>query len=103
MEFLVEDCLRLWKDIPGPMLTEAVEDAIVQSGSYVATAGLVAKLWRDRKAKLPELDHAALGRRDQALERAALEAPGARPPTPEEREENARQAAEIARRLRGEA
>lgn len=99
LELLTEDALRLWKAIPSPMLTEAVEAAIVQAGSFVATAGLVAKLWKEKGEKLPELDHAALGRRDQALERAQLAAPGAEPPTPEQREENARIAAEIARKL----
>jgi hypothetical protein len=99
MELLTEDALRLWKAIPTSRLTEVVEAAIVQAGSFVATAGLVAKLWKDKAEKLPELDHTHAGRRDQALVQAALAAPGAEPPTPEQRAENARMAAEIARKL----
>lgn len=48
---LTEDALRLWKDIPGEKLTEAVEQAITQAGSFVATTGLVAKVWAEKKSK----------------------------------------------------
>lgn len=51
MSFLVEDALRLWKDIPSERLTEAVEAAIIHAGNFPATTGLVAKCWADRRPK----------------------------------------------------
>jgi F0F1-type ATP synthase epsilon subunit len=101
MELLVEDALRLWKDIPPTSLTEAVEAGIIQAGGFVATAGLVAKVWHEKAKKLPELDHAAIGRRDQDAERRYLASPENRLPTEAEREANAAAAAEIARKLAG--
>ena len=93
--------MKLWKDIPTENLPEAVEAAIIEAGAFQATNGLVTKLWAMRKAKLPELDHAALGRRNQEDEKRYLAAPGARLPTSEEREANARMMADIARMLAG--
>jgi len=86
MEFQVEDASRLWKGIPTENITDAVEAAMIDAGAFPATNGLVAKIWADRKKKLPEMDHAALGRRYAADLKRALEAPGAAPPSPEERD-----------------
>ena len=52
---LVEDAYRLWDEIPEPELTETVDEAIIRSGSFMPTAGLVVQCWRSRKEKLPVL------------------------------------------------
>lgn len=51
LDYLLEDAFRLWKDIPTRYLPEAVDDAIIQAGNFEATAGLVAKCWRERDGK----------------------------------------------------
>lgn len=99
MTLLIEDAARLWKDIPTENLHKAVESAIIEAGSFPATNGLVAKLWASRRSKDPVHDCAALGARDREDERRFLAAPDARPPTPEEREANAAEFAEMAKRL----
>lgn len=88
---LVEDALRLWKDIPPERLTEAVEAAIIEAGSFPATTGLVAKVWLERKRKPLEY---------QVPEWTGptLPAPAR---TPEEIEEWHRQCREIIDRLEG--
>jgi hypothetical protein len=69
MRLLVEDALRLWKDIPGDRLSEAVEAGIVEAGNFLCTAGGVAKAWRE-KAHPKEIfqDFVALSKRDADME-----------------------------------
>ena len=55
LELLVEDALRLWKEIPDSSIEGAVEAAIIDAGSFPATTGLVAKIWRDGRNKPLEL------------------------------------------------
>jgi hypothetical protein len=50
MELLVEDAIRLWRDIPDCDLTGAVEAAIKEAGNFMATAGLVARCYERREA-----------------------------------------------------
>ncbi len=51
LDLLLEDAYRLWKSIPTEKIPEAVDLAIIEAGSFEATAGLVAKCWREREGK----------------------------------------------------
>lgn len=55
LELLVEDAFRLWKDIPTAAIPTAVDAAIIQAGGFEATAGLVAKCWKEKTDKPLEL------------------------------------------------
>jgi hypothetical protein len=50
MTLLIEDAVRLWRDIPSERLTEAVEAAQKEAGGFPATAGLVARCYERRQA-----------------------------------------------------
>lgn len=50
MFLLVEDALRLWRDMTDPELIAAVEAGIIEAGAFMATAGLVAKVHKRAKA-----------------------------------------------------
>lgn len=41
----------MWREIPSEKLVQAVEDGIIEAGTFPATAGLVAKLWKEKKSK----------------------------------------------------
>jgi len=84
------------KEIPNADLASAFREAQVEAGGFVPSNGLIVRCWRESKVK----------RADDALKAIRMEntakylgAPGADLPTPEEREANARQAAEIAAKL----
>ncbi len=55
MLLLVEDAYRLWDEIPESELPAAVDEAIVRSGSFMPTAGLVVQCWRSLKERNPDL------------------------------------------------
>lgn len=58
MYLLVEDAFRLWREIPDQELIGVVEEAIVEAGAFMATAGLVKRCWVRRSAKtIPMLGH----------------------------------------------
>lgn len=58
MYLLVEDALRLWWEIPDQDLIGVVEEAIVEAGAFMATAGLVKRCWVRRSTKaIPMLGH----------------------------------------------
>lgn len=100
----VIDAMALWKGIETSDIQEAVSLAIIAAGNFLATNGLVAKAWSERRGKECVADHAALGNRFREEETRFLAAPDNRQPTPEEREANARMFADLARKLaRGQA
>ena len=85
----VAEAMSLWRDIPDTELRGAVDGAIVSAGNFLATNGAVVKQWRERSQRPLELDHAALGRRDQRereiAAKNALPEPDMRTATPEYR------------------
>jgi hypothetical protein len=87
-------------EIPDHALDAAFSAACVEAGGFVPSNGLIVRCWRETKAKGFEDAQQAI--RLENTQRYLLADP-ADPPTPEQREANARQAAEIARRLRGDA
>ena len=99
MNLLIEDAARLWKSIPAENLHGAMEAAIIEAGSFVATGGLVAKLWASGARKEAIADHAALGPRQREDEKRFLSAPDARPPTDAEKEANAKMFSDLAKRF----
>ncbi len=54
MNWLVEDAIRLWKNIPSWEIPRMIDQAIIESAPYVATAAMVTKCWMDSGKK--ELD-----------------------------------------------
>lgn len=48
IELMTDDALSLWKNIPTENLMSATEEAIIEAGAFTATAGLVAKCWRQK-------------------------------------------------------
>lgn len=47
--------MLVWDEIPTRCLSEAVTQGLKQAGSFLCSAGTVAKAWADPKAKLLEL------------------------------------------------
>jgi hypothetical protein len=88
------------KEIPDSDLSAAFQEAQVQAGGFVPTNGLIVKCWRDGKVKNFEDAQKAI-RMDNTAR--YLAPPSAELPTPEQREAIAREMAEIARKLAGEA
>jgi hypothetical protein len=85
------------KEIPDRDLAQAFHEAQIQAGGFVPTNGLIVRCWREGRVKGFEDAHRAIRAENT---RRYLLADHADLPTPEQREENARAMAEIARRLR---
>ena len=90
------------KEIPDSDLQEAFQEAQVEAGGFVPTNGLIVKCWRSLRAKGQQEAAKAIMDWNRVHHQELLAAPDARQPTPEEREANAKAAAEIARMLAGD-
>lgn len=87
------------KEIPDRELGEAFREAQIQSGGFVPTNGLIVKVWRGNGELNFEEAQRAIRMANSA--KYLLTDDRANLPTPEEREANAKAAAEIARKLAG--
>lgn len=87
------------KEIPDRELGEAFREAQIQSGGFVPTNGLIVKVWRGSGELNFEEAQKAIRMANSA--KYLLTDDRANLPTPEEREANAKAAAEMARMLAG--
>lgn len=87
-------------EIPDGELEAAFTAAKVEAGAFLPSNGLIVKVWRGKGAK--SFEEAAKAIRDENNKKYLGWSP-ANMPTPEEREANAKAAAEIARKLAGKA
>jgi len=100
LEIEVRLAMEDLKEIPDSDLGAAFMEAQVQSGGFIPTNGLIVKVWRGSGVKNFDDAQKAIRDRNTAYylgwDKANL-------PSPEEREANAQAAAEIARKLAGQA
>ena len=55
LSLLVADAMLVWNEIPTRCLSEAVTEGLKSAGSFICSAGTVAKAWKEPKAKPLEL------------------------------------------------
>lgn len=83
---------------------EAVGEAIIASGSFTATPGLVVKAWREKQTEIranAEIEAHRATRRENAKKYLGLPSPENRPPTGEEIEANIEELRRVRRMLGG--
>lgn len=100
------EAIRLWSKIPLEMWGRAVSEAIIQSGSFPATIGLVGKVWKERQAEImanAEAEAHKAMREENNRRYQALPSPENRPPTNDERQANIEEFKRIQRMLGGTA
>lgn len=98
MRILIVDALDLWEEIPTENLMEATAQAIIEAGAFLATNGLVAKVWRGSETSEQRQIEAQRALRREYTERYSpnrLMSPEAAPCHPDEA---AKEIAEIYKR-----
>jgi hypothetical protein len=88
-----------WEEIPTGRIVEVAAEARKQAGEFMPSNGLMAKIWREIQGGKREAAQKAIREANTAF----YLAPPPESPTKGQRAENARLAAEIARKLAGEA
>jgi hypothetical protein len=99
LDIEIDLAMQDWEEIPTGRIVEVAAEARKQAGEFMPTNGLMAKIWRERLGDKREEALKAI----RTASTAFYLAPPAEAPTAEQRAENARLAAEIARKLAGEA
>jgi hypothetical protein len=88
LEMETEEALRLWAEIPTEDIPVAVEEAIIEAGAFLATNGLVVKVWRGLdtlEAKQEDAQRAIRkANTERYLGRPSLESPETAQAHPEE-------------------
>lgn len=94
----IDLAMQDWEEIPTGRVAEVAAEARKQAGEFMPSNGLMAKIWREIQGDKREAAQKALRDANTAF----YLAPPSEVITEEQRAENARVAAEIARKLAGD-
>jgi len=97
LEIEIDLAMRDWEEIPTAHLEETCTEARKAAGAFMPTNGLVAQVWRGKDGDKKEAALKAIRAENTAK---YLAAPGADVPTPEQREEIAKEMAILASMLK---